>query len=411
MTDDELARFLCRRTWKFGRADGSTILLTLRLLPGGRFSEHTHPNETSWRVKAGRLEFLDLTANITTRFETSVIGQDGAMELRGEYRGYPKGQVIHTLIEKESPNNNALLGGPRVAVLIRTHVVNAKLWDLLDSLSGSPIFDLYVLADETHGPLAVSGAAVVSHTVRMCSELGLYTDFDNVLWKCGDYPIYCALSQLPDYDYYIQIEFDVQIVRKSPLYVERLIGRLRAHPDEQLDLVIPYLQLAGPQWMWASAAAKAYTSVYMGFFPFVVLSARAANYLLGERRKEALRILSGSDIIHCEAFCGTALLAAGHYKCIGLDALIPGSISTDTFSVQGQINFLLGAHVVRHPEVEMLHPVLDAKEFLSRALRRANIDGRVEAFIACLDEMDPELVPFPLREEFRWLARSARSSG
>ena len=401
MNDEDLAKFFCQRVWRFARADGSIVVPELRLLPGGRFLNSRHANESTWRIRDGRIDFLNVAGDVTTTFTDARSDPDARAEFTGKFLGNPDSDTIHTLNEVKPQSIGRPSTALRTAVLVRTHIVSQKLWNLLESLYGSPLYDLYVLADTTHRRLSFPGVDVISHTVSMCKDLGLHTDFDTVLWKCGDFPIYCAASQIAKYDYYIQIEFDVHLIRQNSLFIEGIINRLKVPSSGSLDLVIPFLGMASPSWIWTAAAARRYPEVYRSFFPFIVMSARAVDHLLEERRREAALGPIGPDVVHCEAFCGTALIATGNYVCKSLEDIMPGSISWRTFHPQTEVNFLLGSYITPDPRIEMAHPVLEADAYLARALRQAKIHGKLDEFLVSLDQLDQNLVSSTLRDEFR----------
>jgi hypothetical protein len=273
---------LVSRLWQFGRGNGTVICPQMRLIRGGEISPRQHHNESSWRVHDNALEFLNSKGAVTCRFDDLSIGEQGTMTLKGRFKLIPG--VVHVLQEvrlltRSGPANN----DPRVALLVRTHLVNEKLFDLLDLLNQSRRYDLFVSADETSGTLDLGGFAKLPHTTRSCVEHGLCSDHEQILWHCGDYPLYFAAAEKPDYDYYAMIEYDVDLVRRSPLFIEGLISRL-----EDADFVVAGGYHAHADWPWAKSAAKRFSVVYStGLFAFLIVSRRALEYLLEARRSEA----------------------------------------------------------------------------------------------------------------------------
>ena len=100
---------------------------------------------------------------------------------------------------------------PRYVVLFRTHIWDAfvaRQYERLKQRIGRG--DLYILLDETNGPVATGQPAVVSHTNASIEALGLApAGGGNMLWYNGDYPLYYFYQQHPDYDYYVMTEYDV----------------------------------------------------------------------------------------------------------------------------------------------------------------------------------------------------------
>ncbi len=85
---------------------------------------------------------------------------------------------------------------------------------------------------------------MIEHTVDQCrKELNLCRLDDRLyLWHFGDYPIYCAFSKIPEYDYYLQIEYDVDIGICSS---HRLDG-VQAAESESVDVTTgPTIQALG----------------------------------------------------------------------------------------------------------------------------------------------------------------------
>jgi len=250
-------------------------------------------------------------------------------------------------------------------VLVRTHVSNEKLFHLLGVLSQSRRYDLFVVADETNGPVDVGSYQKLSHSVASCAAFGLPSEHHRILWQCGDYPFYFAAAEIPDYDYYLMIEFDVDLVGQSPAFIETLISRFGHH-----DLISEHFRLPEPGWPWLPAASAVYETVYTaGLFAVLALSGRAVEFLLQVRRAEAKRGSKAGQIIHCEAHCGSAL-AAGGFSCVSINQLIPGATDRRCFHDPDfdleTSHYLLGQYRLAVPNVAVVHPVYDLAEFLKK---------------------------------------------
>jgi hypothetical protein len=104
-------------------------------------------------------------------------------------------------------------GIPRYAVMLRTHFWDefaARQYRRLAARIGHG--DLYVLVDETSGPVRVTEGRVVSHSQAGVKALGLAdAGTGNMLWYNGDYPLYAFYNEQPDYDYYVMVEYDVAV--------------------------------------------------------------------------------------------------------------------------------------------------------------------------------------------------------
>jgi hypothetical protein len=272
---------------------------------------------------------------------------------------------MHTLSELSAGGGRVL---PRVAVLVRTHLVTDKLHDLLRILERGVGYDLFVCADESRGAMALAGRAVLSHSVSMCDEIGLMGSLpdENVLWYCGDYAFYCAHHLIPDYDFYILIEYDVDLVRGNALGIEGLINRLKDE-DGDYDLLACRYGVPGEGWGWAETCRDYFNRVYSLLFPFVVLSNRAVRYLYDWRRHETKHPPASGRYAFCEALVPSALNAAGGFRCADLNDLMPGCYEPDTFRVGAPM--LLGALPALNRRVEWVHPVFSENEYLERLFK------------------------------------------
>jgi hypothetical protein len=301
---------------------------------------------------------------------------------------------------------------PRVAVLVRTHLVCPKLLNLLEQLKESSAYDLYVLADETRTSINITNFNVISHSELMCKHLGLSISQNNVLWMCGDYALYCAVKQLPEYDYYLQIEYDVHFVRQNSLFVEGIISRLRGHDGIPYDYIGAFLAEMGDAWVWQASASKVYPKVFGGIFAFVLVSQRALHYLFEQRKLESARN-DAASLIHCEAFVPSALMNGRQFKCGQVNDLLPGSVSHRTFHPAFADlrlpNFLLGATIEEDPRVEMYHPVFDADAYLSKALTYAATSRTLPKFCEMLNRLSANLVPDELRDNYLAAAQKLNS--
>lgn len=101
----------------------------------------------------------------------------------------------------------------RYAVLFRTHIWDdyvERQYQRLKANIGRGY--LYVLLDETNGPIETGKERVVSHTNPAIESLGLAdAKSGNFLWYNGDYPLYFFYDRHPEYDYYVMSEYDVTV--------------------------------------------------------------------------------------------------------------------------------------------------------------------------------------------------------
>lgn len=403
MTMDLTPLFMQRRSWKFSRTDGSIITEKIHLIPDGRIIGSSNKSESTWRIKENILEFLDHNLNITTRFDTCDVDEKGIYFFKGKYLGSEALNVTHVLTDLSDSSISAIR--PRVAVLVRTHLVNEKLFDLLKILKKGVGYDLFICADETNGPLQLDGEAVISHSINMCREIGLYSELKDfsVLWYFGDYAFYCVNSIIPDYDYYTMIEYDVEFTRKNSLALEGLLARITNLNEKPYDLVSTYYGPRGSDWVWTDTCSKQFEDVYGIFFPLVIMSKRALCFLYELRRKEISTFGKGQQPVFCEAFVPSALIAAGDFRCGDVGNLIPGSWEQSTFRVGTPM--LLGQPPSTSLAVEFLHPVFSENSYLIRLFQDASKAGKMESFLEIISNKELLKLSSSLRLRFMDEAR------
>jgi hypothetical protein len=262
-------------------------------------------------------------------------------------------------------------------VLVRAHFVSEKLLDLIRMLKEGAGFDLWVCADETQGPLDLPRELVLVHNTAMCADLGLVESLPDspLLWYFGDYAFYCAHHRIPDYDYYVMLEYDVEFVRGNAFALESLITRLSLAVNSPYDLIATHYGPRDPDWGWGETCAGKFKDFYGLFFPLVVLSKRALQYLYDWRKCEAANPPDSGRYVFCEAFVPSALMAAGGYRCADLSRLLPGSWDPANFRTRPPM--LMGALPPLSPQVEVVHPVYSKREYLQNELNAARQDGKI----------------------------------
>jgi hypothetical protein len=368
------------RSWRFSRGDGTVLAAHMRLAPDGRIVGHANPNEHGWRLAAGVVELLDAQGAPTTRLDTMRRDETGALLLQGRFLG--ASAALHVLAELPTRLTAAGLAPPRVAVMVRTHIITEKLHSLLRRLGGGIGYDLFVCADETRARIEIPGAPVLGHSEAMCGELGLMAALPGhrLLWYFGDYSLYCAYSMIPDYDYYVMIEYDLEFVRGNTLFLEGLLARLGGPGPGAYDFLGTQFARRAPEWQWHAPSAAVFPEVYGILFPLTVLSRRALAYLFDWRQREAAA--GAAAPVYCEAFLPSALVADGGFRCDDVNAVLPGA--WDFASFRSGAAMLMGNLPALPPAVEIVHPVFSEQEYLRAALEQARRDGGLQAFLSKL---------------------------
>jgi hypothetical protein len=386
---EQLGKF-ARTAWQFGRGDGSRIAPRLELQFGGKVQFSPYPNERYWSVRNGNLCFLNANREVTTEFTDCTTDEYGRRVLRGAFLSGSK-RVLHVLTELPALGKSVIPNPPpRVAVLVRTHVVNEKLYDLISILSNSSCFDLFVCADCTTTELEIDGVLVLRHRVEDARKMGLPTDHPNLMWYCGDYAFYFAHAAIPDYDYYFMVEYDVDFVDRSPLLLEGIINRLEFPGPAAIDFVGCRCWIGSFDSGWGTTVAGIYPQPHLCLFPFVVLSRRAIEHLMAQRQAEQSAPIAPGRLMFCEAFVPSALNAAG-FRCVDLNSLVHGSVREATFRITGYRGpMLLLQRRDLDAGIKLLHPVYDEKNFLEYHLRKAR-QAQDRAVLAALIGADSPL--------------------
>ncbi|MGA1803347.1 hypothetical protein [Rhizobium sp. HT1-10] len=116
LNDVALERLMKERSWTFGVAATKAVLApNISLRSGGYLEGYAHPNEASWRVKGGAVEFLNQHGEVSTRFDT-LRQQDGRYGMEGRFR-LGGSDEIHALWEE----GETTVSGNRTALVVPIH--------------------------------------------------------------------------------------------------------------------------------------------------------------------------------------------------------------------------------------------------------------------------------------------------
>ena len=176
---------------------------------------------------------------------------------------------------------------PKSLVVVRTHFVDQRLLHLIEAIDAAPEYQVVVAVDEMRRPVDTKGFAKLSMTAAAFDELGLYTEIDDLLWRCGDYPLYLARRAFPDFAGYWLIEYDVAINRADPVSFFREFDGTHAH-----DFLSTHFREREPGWNWGDPMQSEYPVVWRSYFPLVRLSGRAIDFLLERRVLASSKIMA-----------------------------------------------------------------------------------------------------------------------
>jgi hypothetical protein len=296
--------------------------------------------------------------------------------------------------------------GARVAVLARVHRITDKEQSLFEGLAGGEHYDFYVTPNVNRGPLEIGDYPAVPHSNAHYNALGFDGRQEYFLMHCADLLFASIRSQIPDYDHYVVVEYDVDFVRPAREFMDRLAQALTSDEYRDVDLAGTQVSRRGDEWMWAPNVAQSYPEVWGVFYPFVVMSGRAIDHLLEVRREE--RRLTGrtepnptgelDNLMYCEAFTASALKGAETFRLLDLADMFPGCYQYEYFTIG--LPRLLGEPLDEVlPSVEIVHPVYGQNDFLERHWGRlAGEPGGPSEFRSRLERAAPYLRPELLRE-------------
>lgn len=251
---------------------------------------------------------------------------------------------------------------PRYALVFRTH-----FWDdfaqrqfdraKLRAKSG----DVFVLVDETRGKIPNIGAErVFGLTDGEILEAGFVGGVEgSIQWYSGDVPLYLFYAKHSSYDYYIQMEYDVNI----HVDIDQLVERLET---DQVDVL--GLTNAEPinQWHWLSTCVEAYglNGVRHQLLCLSAFSNNALSKLYEKRIEQAALFKSGilNEWPYCEGFVpseaarqGLKFAELSHYGNVDAYQWWPPYLESDL------------KHLQRNAFV---HPVLDPDRYIPSLFKR-----------------------------------------
>ena len=146
-------------------------------------------------------------------------------------------------------------------------------------LSSDGSFDVFMLCDETRGPVETGDLPKISISPQALRDLGLYGEVKNLLWRCGDYGLYVARRELPQYGAFWLVEPDVRLNDTPPWAI-----LARFPGPEAADFLAGWLRPAKPGWGWTRRMRAEEGPTWRCLFSMVRLSARALDALAEARR-------------------------------------------------------------------------------------------------------------------------------
>ena len=254
------------------------------------------------------------------------------------------------------------MGEPRYALIFRTY-----FWDefakrqfdraCLRALSA----DKYVLVDETRGPVeGIDAENVFRVTDSNLLEAGYVSAGEGSMqWYSGDVPLYLFYERHPDYDFYIQMEYDVNV----HTCIDSLIERLR---HDSVDVVALTKGERNEEWPWLATCLDLYSQdeVRHQLICICALSRNALVALSNKRLEHASLFRSGKIQAWpiCEGFLASEAAKQGLH-------LAELSDYGDVIAYDWWPPFL-EIDLPQMRDHAFVHPVLDAKRYVPSLFKK-----------------------------------------
>ena len=312
---------------------------------------------------------------------------------------------------------NGSANGNTVAVLIRSHFVDEKFHDLWNVLNApNREYDIFPLLDNSSGTVQSSYPNTVWHSKQTLHNLGLHQSEgrDLIFWLCGDFPLYFAICQQPNYQHYIMVEYDVHFTQDGVAYLNQLCRALRDTDCDGVGLEFgPVRGEPGKKhpWPYYDSSTLMFQDVYKIYYPVVAVSRRGILQMFAQRQLESARRVKADQVVHCESFSPSCLLAAG-LTCKDLNDVLPNSYSMRTMGLnhataEGLVGIPL-KYAQHHPDRDtaMIHAVYSDREFLKKNLaQRSGSRLGLEIFIDRVSTLYGRHLSEELKDEFLLAAR------
>ena len=268
--------------------------------------------------------------------------------------------IADTQAEPEAVGRNT--GKPRYALIFRTHFWDGFTQRQFDRVRiRARSADAYVLVDETRGKIANIGAdRVMGITDDEILAAGFVAASEgSVQWYSGDVPLYMFYAQHPDYDYYVQMEYDVNI----HIDLDALIERLHA---DQVDVLSLTNRENIENWYWRSTCLAEYRAedVRHHIICFSAFSNKGLVTLYEKRLEQADRYKSGKlkQWPYCEGYVPSEALRQGlnvaelsQYGDVEAYDWWPPFVESDLKNLQSNA---------------FVHPVLDSERYVASLFKR-----------------------------------------
>ena len=253
--------------------------------------------------------------------------------------------------------------GSRYALIFRTHFWDAFAQRQLDRVSKrAKSADVYVLVDETRGKIDGIGA---KNVFPLTDDQIITAGFvaagpGSIQWYSGDVPLYLFYNSHPNYDYYMQMEYDVNV----HMDIDELIQRLKVDSVDVLALT-PAVDVE--TWFWYETCLEEYkhAEVRPRLICLSAFSNRGISTLYQARLEQAHKFRAGKLSVwpYCEGFVasegarqGLKLGELSDYGSVAAYDWWPPFIESDLPILQQQA---------------FVHPVLDRDRYVASLFKQS----------------------------------------
>ena len=267
----------------------------------------------------------------------------------------------HALTDADFQSDPTASETPRYAVIFRTHFwdefVSRQFRHLQDQVKSG---NVYVLVDETRGPVEIPDTTLVFRlTDQQVLDAGYVRAGEgSIQWYSGDVPLYLFRESHPDYAYYIQLEYDVNVT----IDLDSLVCKAAF---EGVELIASSRNEDPLGWYWLNTCLDVYKreDVIFRLICLSVFSGSALDGLAAARREQAEWFLAGRISLWpmCEGFLATE---ASKQKLNIRELSTYGDIANYDFWPPYSERDL-----GRMPPNSFMHPVLDNKRYVPSLLK------------------------------------------
>jgi hypothetical protein len=287
---------------------------------------------------------------------------------------------------------------PKHAVIFKTHAWDdfvVRQFERYRAAIGQG--DLYIIADETNGPI---GEIPHDRVIRTCNAellaLGLADAFakGGLLWWNTDYPNYLFYDLHRDYDYYMFVEYDTCMNLDIDAF-------LAAIANQECDFVSLPTRQPKQNWYWTKFHQTVYNydEMHSSLNCISLYSNRAMQRLLDRRREMAkayqakqFKLWPGNEV-----FIATEIARAGYR-----------TASLEDFGDATHYEWhppILEEDLPNHSRATFLHPVLDRDRYIESVLK---FEFDLSSYFVASSPLRRRLSRFPMRSYLPRLPRAFR---